>query len=72
MLVPLLSGMHTVLSFVVVASDPGNITQETLIAASIEAGVKIFLRGNSPRQSVFQTGGAQHSQRQRRSNSRIL
>lgn len=41
-LVSLLRGVHTVLSFVVVASDPGNIAQKNLIDASVEAGVKKF------------------------------
>ncbi|KAF4634203.1 hypothetical protein G7Y89_g3898 [Cudoniella acicularis] len=41
-LVELLRGVHAVLSFVVVASDPGNVAQKNLIDASIEAGVKIF------------------------------
>jgi hypothetical protein len=44
-LVQLLWGVHTVLSFVVVASDPENITQKNLIDASIEAGVKRFCSG---------------------------
>ena len=41
-LVSLLRGVNTVLSFVIVASDPGNIAQKTLVDASIEAGVKRF------------------------------
>ncbi|KAG9231482.1 nmrA-like family protein-like protein [Amylocarpus encephaloides] len=41
-LIELLEGINTVLSFVVVAQDPGNVAQKTLIDASIEAGVKRF------------------------------
>jgi hypothetical protein len=34
--------VHTVLSFIHVQSDPGNINQKNLIKAAIEAGVKRF------------------------------
>jgi hypothetical protein len=39
-LVRVLQGVHTVLSFVVVHLDTDNVSQKTLIDASIEAGVK--------------------------------
>jgi hypothetical protein len=41
-LVKLLHGVHTVLSFITVASDPENVAQRNLIDASIKAGVKRF------------------------------
>ncbi|KAK3353886.1 NmrA-like family protein [Lasiosphaeria hispida] len=39
-LVQALKGIHTVLSFIVVQQDPGNVAQINLIEASVEAGVK--------------------------------
>jgi hypothetical protein len=39
-LVKVLTGVHTVLSFIVVHNDDGNVSQKALIDASIEAGVK--------------------------------
>lgn len=37
-----LQGIHTVLSFIQLLSDPGNKSQKSLIDASIVAGVKRF------------------------------
>ena len=37
-----LKGVHTVLSFIVTQSDPGNVSQKNLIDAAIQAGVKRF------------------------------
>jgi hypothetical protein len=39
-LVEILKDVHTVLSFIVTQSDPGNVSQKNLIDASIQAGVK--------------------------------
>lgn len=39
-LVKALTGVHTVLSFIVAHKDIDNVTQKALIDASIEAGVK--------------------------------
>lgn len=39
-LTEILRGVHTVLSFVVTQSDPGNVSQRNLIDAAIQAGVK--------------------------------
>jgi hypothetical protein len=41
-LIEILKGVHTVLSFIVTQSDPGNVSQKNLIDASIQAGVKRF------------------------------
>ncbi|PWY79691.1 NAD(P)-binding protein [Aspergillus heteromorphus CBS 117.55] len=41
-LVQALHGVHTVLSFIVVAQDRGNASQRTLIDACVDAGVKRF------------------------------
>jgi hypothetical protein len=41
-LIDILKGVHTVLSFIVTQSDPGNVSQKNLIDASIQAGVKRF------------------------------
>ena len=41
-LVEALQGIHTVLSFIQLLSDPGNISQKNLIDAAITAGVKRF------------------------------
>ena len=41
-LTEILKGAHTVFSFVVTQSDPGNVAQRNLIDASIRAGVKRF------------------------------
>jgi hypothetical protein len=41
-LVEILKGVHTVLSFIVTQSDPGNISQKNRIDASIQASVKRF------------------------------
>ncbi|MCJ1471918.1 hypothetical protein MMC13_000559 [Lambiella insularis] len=38
----ILGGVHTVLSFIVTQSDPGNISQKNLIDAAIQTGVKRF------------------------------
>ncbi len=39
-LTEILRGVHTVLSFVVTQSNPGNVSQRNLIDAAIQAGVK--------------------------------
>lgn len=41
-LVDILQGVHTVLSFIVVAQDKGNVSQRNLIDACVKAGVKRF------------------------------
>jgi hypothetical protein len=41
-LVEALQGIHTVLSFIQLLSDPGNNSQKNLIDAAIVAGVKRF------------------------------
>ena len=41
-LVDILQGVHTVLSFIVVAQDKGNSAQRNLIDACVKAGVKRF------------------------------
>jgi hypothetical protein len=41
-LTEILQGIHTVLSFIVTQSDPGNISQKNLIDAAVQAGVKRF------------------------------
>jgi hypothetical protein len=41
-LVEALRGIHTVLSFIQLLSDPGNTAQKNLIDAAIVAGVKRF------------------------------
>jgi NmrA-like family len=41
-LTEILKDVHTVLSFVVTQSDPGNVSQKNLIDAAIRAGVKRF------------------------------
>ncbi|KAK4122136.1 NAD(P)-binding protein [Parathielavia appendiculata] len=41
-LVKILRGVDTVLSFVTVATDPGNLTQRNLIDAAVRAGVRRF------------------------------
>jgi hypothetical protein len=41
-LVDILQGVHTVLSFIVVAQDKGNLSQRNLIDACVKAGVKRF------------------------------
>lgn len=41
-LAEILKGVHTVLSFITTASDPGNRSQKNLIDASVKAGVKRF------------------------------
>ena len=38
----ILRGVHTVLSFIVTALDPGNVSQKNLIDAAIRVGVKRF------------------------------
>lgn len=38
----ILKGVHTVLSFIVTQSDPGNVSQKNLIDAAIQASVKRF------------------------------
>jgi hypothetical protein len=38
----ILNGVHTVLSFIVTRSDPGNVSQKNLIDASVQVGVKRF------------------------------
>ncbi|OAQ76310.1 hypothetical protein VFPBJ_08670 [Purpureocillium lilacinum] len=41
-LAEILQGVHTVLSFIVVHSDVGNVSQRNLIDAAVQAGVKRF------------------------------
>ena len=41
-LAEILKGVDTVLSFVVVQSDPGSVVQKNLIDAAVQAGVKRF------------------------------
>lgn len=38
----ILRGVHTVLSFILVHSDRGNVAQKHLIDAAVQAGVKRF------------------------------